>query len=1305
MKMKFGSLRSFGCAIATAGCLALVGTAAELALFQDAVTAAGGTCTISGGDDGQQYASGFGPGKAFDKVQYSTDHNDRWLGDTTKNTFLSIAAPAALFADRNVVLFSYSLRRCSIGDMHLNRAPKSWQILGRNSDDEEWTVIDAVTGYDGWAGTYDTKTAAKSEDCVRTFRVPNNAASFVQYKYVPLEVLKDTAGQWNTGLMELEFHVLLSPKRAEVLFQDAVATAGGFCTLAGGDDGQQYASGFGPGKAFDKVQYSTDHNDRWLGDTTKGTYLSIAASVSVFAGWDVVLSSYTLYRCSVSGYNLNRAPKSWQILGRNSNDDEWTVIDAVTDYDGWAGTYDTGDAAKLEDCVRTFDLPENAASFVQYKYVPLAAMKGGAGQWDTGLMELELYVTLPKGELFQNAVAAAGGACTIAGGVAEQQYPSDFGPEKAFDGITYSKNGTYNTFRWLGDTTKNTFLSIAAPASLFAGKNVVLSSYALHRCSVSSYHLNRAPKSWQILGRNSDDEEWTVIHTVSGYDGWAGTYDTDKAATERDCLRIFAVPNNETSYVQYKYVPLEAMKGGAGQWDTGLMELELFVDVSDVVSGEDKLVIASDLNAAGNPDPACGSVNVAPGASRTCRAGGRPDFRDGRCYTCNGYSLETSDDGGQTWSAPEYHRGAGDEYVFTNEGVLTRLTWLWDVTAHKLTVTADLGRETFAYAPEADFVDLDGCRYYKPGSTVTLTPIGAVEPTVSTFRAWENPPEGSTQSGDALVLTMPDALLSVNASFARHWKFVPKAESGLVADTIFDGNWQIYVDAHSGTIDGVTKPYQTSAPSGRGNAVVAGSGRLDFTTLNADLAAQGIEKPLKHIRGKSFSDCETLTELVIPADIPSLYGSAFLNCTHLTSATLCPNLLLWDSESGTGAFFGCSSLTQVSMPNASILPKRIFAMCSSLQTLDLPEGVGSIDQSAFFCCTNLTSLTLPSTVTNIGMMAFYGTSRLTALNMPPALRTIGEDAFNYPEDERAGKSGLVSFGDNVFPATLEEIGIRAFRDTSLAGLVDLSQTKLTALSEEVFVRTKLTGVLLPPTLTNIGQYAFTGCENLTSIELPDAVTTIDNGAFRSATNLARINIPKKLRTIGSEAFYECDLSQCDDFVFPKCFESFGGTLDAGGKAFIGTKFCAKLDLSRCENLTTIPYGTFARSKYTQLTFPKSLTSVGGYAITDEVDNTRDYVPEIRFCGARPDFRSTGAAGDWKYNFGWRLLIRIPSSDPALTATWTSDSRYKPVSAMTSPEKNLNYETVSQVKGFLGEFDGSWVATWKDKPTGMILLVR
>ena len=75
-----------------------------------------------------------------------------------------------------------------------------------------------------------------------------------------------------------------------------------------------------------------------------------------------------------------------------------------------------------------------------------------------------------------------------------------------------------------------------------------------------------------------------------------------------------------------------------------------------------------------------------------------------------------------------------------------------------------------------------------------------------------------------------------------------------------------------------------------------------------------------------------------------------------------------------------------------------FFDCSSLTSITIPNSVTSIGYSAFWGCSSLASVTIPNSVTKIGEYAFYGCDKLVDVycyaTTPPV--TKGEDTFsNY----------------------------------------------------------------------------------------------------------------------------------------------------------------------------------------------------------------------------------------------------------------------------------------------------------------------
>ncbi|NMD44902.1 MAG: leucine-rich repeat domain-containing protein, partial [Clostridiales bacterium] len=63
-----------------------------------------------------------------------------------------------------------------------------------------------------------------------------------------------------------------------------------------------------------------------------------------------------------------------------------------------------------------------------------------------------------------------------------------------------------------------------------------------------------------------------------------------------------------------------------------------------------------------------------------------------------------------------------------------------------------------------------------------------------------------------------------------------------------------------------------------------------------------------------------------------------------------------------------------------------------------------------------------------------------------------------------------------------------------------------------------TVVVIPSSVTSIGENAFSGCIGLTEITIPNSVIYIGERAFQGCSGLTEITIPSSVTSIGAAAF-------------------------------------------------------------------------------------------------------------------------------------------------------------------------------------------
>ena len=345
-----------------------------------------------------------------------------------------------------------------------------------------------------------------------------------------------------------------------------------------------------------------------------------------------------------------------------------------------------------------------------------------------------------------------------------------------------------------------------------------------------------------------------------------------------------------------------------------------------------------------------------------------------------------------------------------------------------------------------------------------------------------------------------------------------------------------------------------------------------------------------------FYGCKKLTSISVPSGLKNVGTDAFEgtawyenqpeglvyigNVLYKYKGDMPENYHITIKEGTIGiansAFYGRSTLSSIDIPESvkyigindftfsdgrspfynfleGLTSSNVFRECTSLTTIDLPNGVTYIGKCAFGNCSGLTSVTIPNSLTSIGPSTFSGCSALTSVTIPNSVTSIGGYAFS-------GCSGLTSV---TIPNSVTSIGSGVFADCSNLATItveagntvynspDGSNAIIETTSNKLVAGCKNTTI--PNSVTSIGDYAFRGCNGLTSMTIPNSVTSIGGYAFFGCSGLTSVTIPNSVTSIGYYAFYNCNgltsvtipnsVTSIDWFAFWLCKSLISVTVD------------------------------------------------------------------------------------------------------------------------------------------------------------------
>ncbi len=295
-----------------------------------------------------------------------------------------------------------------------------------------------------------------------------------------------------------------------------------------------------------------------------------------------------------------------------------------------------------------------------------------------------------------------------------------------------------------------------------------------------------------------------------------------------------------------------------------------------------------------------------------------------------------------------------------------------------------------------------------------------------------------------------------------------------------------------------TPPYTASAVKYIGDSI--------SFEIPSVILVDSIEYKVVEIGEETFSGCENLESVTIPNTIKSIGSNAFSGCSKLSSITMGNSVV----SIGNNAFDGCSELSSITISESvTRVGSGVFSGCDKLDYNVFDNGcyVGN-DENPYMVLfmpkkQDITSCAVHNKCKIISGSAFSSCSNLATVTIPESVATIGNGAFN----------GCNSLTNAEFASI-----------SSLCGIVfeNYDANPLYYVHRLYIGGKEMTELSIPNTVTAIGNYAFSGCNNLKSLFIPNSVKSIGVNAFDGCKSLKSLTIPKNVEYVGDNAFNYCD---------------------------------------------------------------------------------------------------------------------------------------------------------------------------------------
>lgn len=285
---------------------------------------------------------------------------------------------------------------------------------------------------------------------------------------------------------------------------------------------------------------------------------------------------------------------------------------------------------------------------------------------------------------------------------------------------------------------------------------------------------------------------------------------------------------------------------------------------------------------------------------------------------------------------------------------------------------------------------------------------------------------------------------------------------------------------------------------------------------NTTVTSVVLPNTLTKLNDGTFDSCTALTSVTLPSSITKISAKCFQKCTALTSITIPGTIVDFGADAFNGAV-NLESMTFAEGDDAIAIPASIFngGGFDKFTTLNINRPIDGSKYTAmaekpFRSNKVLTTIVLGPKVTSLPTSYFEGCKALTNLTLPAELASLGTNVF----------AGCSSLPEVTLPA-----GITTIPSSTFQGCTSLAKVRfegaVTSIDAMAFLNAKVSDIVLPESLTSIGQMAFSGSALKGALVIPAAVKTIGAQAFANNAELTSVAIPAATKAIGDGAFMGC----------------------------------------------------------------------------------------------------------------------------------------------------------------------------------------